>query len=229
MTDSYRIALVRAESGPLVALPGGGGAVPSPALVRVHRPYAALAFELTIERVGERWPVVTAVKVISADEPAEAITATQLRDMRFGQVRQACVSFLQRGSRDEEWADELAPATIAGVLGGGAEADLRAPEWMRDLPPHTVRKRPSGESYLGPDPEWLTSLKLAGPGDEATMRAVAALYRYALSMGQPPNLTIEQQLELSNSTASRWIARARSEGLLDQSPRRPRADRKSDA
>ncbi|MDQ0576474.1 hypothetical protein [Agromyces albus] len=52
-----------------------------------------------------------------------------------------------------------------------------------------------------------------GPADSLWL--VAILYAYARTVGLNPNRTVVDLLALPQRTATRWIARARTEGLLD--------------
>jgi hypothetical protein len=53
----------------------------------------------------------------------------------------------------------------------------------------------------------------AGP-NEHDLRAIADVYQIAYATDQPPTKTVMQRFGLPRSTASRWIALARKQGLL---------------
>lgn len=61
-----------------------------------------------------------------------------------------------------------------------------------------------------------------GPTDEALKNA-AALYQFALILGDPPTKTVAARLEMGYSTAARWIALARERGFLGKT-RQGKAD-----
>lgn len=52
------------------------------------------------------------------------------------------------------------------------------------------------------------------PITDENLRAVAELYRRALSEGDPPTKTVCEEFHVQRATASRWIAKARERGLL---------------
>ena len=53
----------------------------------------------------------------------------------------------------------------------------------------------------------------SGPTDEA-LYAVAAVYRRALMVGEPPTKAVVDGLGLARSTAGRWVMKAREKGFL---------------
>ena len=53
----------------------------------------------------------------------------------------------------------------------------------------------------------------SGPTDEA-LNAVAAVYRRALMVGEPPTKAVVDDLGLARSTAGRWVMKAREKGFL---------------
>lgn len=222
MKATYEIGLLEEESGEPCRIPGESALIPSPATVQIHRSYASLAFTLRIELIGETWPVVTEMRALTATTPPQTITAAELRDMRFGQLQKACVSFLRRWASEGAWPRVELIETDGGLGLRDLVSQRENMEWMRDLPPVSLDGR-------GTDRQWLESVKVAGIGSERTLRAVAAIYRSAVEQGLAGNAEVERWLELPNSTASRWIERARDQGYMAKSPRKRRTDRKSDA
>jgi hypothetical protein len=53
--------------------------------------------------------------------------------------------------------------------------------------------------------------------NERALRWVAHIYRYGYAVSYPPTKAVEEGLKLPRSTASRWVAMARQEGLLGPS------------
>lgn len=233
MSTTYTLSLDRDGSGPARAVSDSALAIPSPAVVAVRRSGDPATYRLTVELVGDAWPVVTALTV---ELPGAPITAAQLRDMRFGQLQRAAVSFLQRSAAADVWPDsetlKLLEREDLEDLSGYIEKESarRWDEgWRSYLPPMVIDGRPDSEWALSTDPEWLAKLKLEGPKSERAWRVTAAIYRQAVEGGRPGNAAVERFLELPRSTASEWIRRARERGYLEQSPRKRRTGRESDA
>lgn len=63
------------------------------------------------------------------------------------------------------------------------------------------------------DDETAERLRDNGPTAE-TLEWVAYLYRVALLRGDPPTQSVQESLDIPRSTAGRWVAAARSAGLL---------------
>lgn len=61
--------------------------------------------------------------------------------------------------------------------------------------------------------ETVERLRALGPVRES-LEWVARLYRLALVLGDPPTRTVEASFGLPRSTAGRWVALAREQGLL---------------
>lgn len=64
--------------------------------------------------------------------------------------------------------------------------------------------------------EAAAQLRANGP-TAATLKWVSHLYRVALLIGEPPTKAVETGLGVPRSTAGRWIAAAREQGLLGAS------------
>jgi hypothetical protein len=64
--------------------------------------------------------------------------------------------------------------------------------------------------------EMVERFRSEGPTDEA-LWWVSYLYRLAAVVGEPPTKMVERELDLSQSTAQRWVRTARERGLLPPS------------
>jgi hypothetical protein len=79
---------------------------------------------------------------------------------------------------------------------------------------------PNGETQLALKPATLPRadaerLKHEGPTDE-TLSWVAFFYNLAGILGLPPAKQVELTLDLAPATASRWVRRARNNGLIEE-------------
>jgi hypothetical protein len=232
MPTVYVLSLDRERSGDLKTKEDGSNSIPSPALVRVSRQGDSLRYELLVELIGEAWPVVTELTVRAAGGESRSITASALRDIRFGQLLKACASFLRRSAAAGVWPDsETFTIYEAGDLQRLDEMREEQLEehWRSFLPPMLLEDREGAQWLTRPDPEWLERVKDGGARSEQALRATAAIYRRAVERGRPGNADVERFLDLPKSTASEWVAKARARGYLERSPRKPRADRKDDA
>lgn len=226
---TYVIALDEEQSGAPVEAEGGRS-IPSPAVVRMRRDGETLEYEIRVELVEGAWPVVTQLLVRSTDDPPRALTAARLRDMKFGQLQRACVSYLRRGPiLDGRWAQET--FKLLEDVAELQEWEHRSQEQRRKnlLPDLVFDTRPDAKWGFRAAPDWLARVKAGGARSDVALRAAAEIYRTAVENGQSPNAQVERLLELPKSTASEWIRKAREKGYLEQSPRKPRADRKRDA
>jgi len=226
---TYVIALDEAQSGPPVAV-AGADRVPCPAVVRLQREGEALEYELRVELLDGAWPVVTQLLVRSTDDPPRSLTAARLRDMKFGQLQRACVSYLRRGPfLDGRWATETFKLLEDADELREWEQRVQEQRWRNLAPDLIFDNRPDAKWAFRASPEWLARVKEGGARSELALRTTAEIYRSAVENGQSPNAQVERLLELPKSTASEWIRKARQRGFLEQSPRKPRADRKRDA
>jgi hypothetical protein len=101
----------------------------------------------------------------------------------------------------------------------GAPVDARV---MRQVRPHELL-RDSLMAYHGggqvADDETLRELGEQGPTDD-TLQAVAAVYRLACLVDDPPVQRVGRAFGVSRATAQVWAARARSAGYLPTKDRR---------
>ena len=72
-----------------------------------------------------------------------------------------------------------------------------------------VPGEPAKFTTFAPDPE----IARNGPTEEA-LRAAAVIYRLAYALGEGPTKAVASALELTHSTAARWVATARDRGYL---------------
>ena len=238
MPTTYRLEFDPARSGPGVSITGAETLMPSPAVVKATRTGDDLTYELTFELVGGAWPVVTAICVRTDQKPSRSITATALRDMRFGQLQRACVTHLRRGARAGNWGIETLTlfepeddreslsAHLPDIekLDGASEND-----WADHLPPLVFDERSESKFAFRAEPGWLAQIKEGGARSDVALKATAAIYRDAVNDGRgSPNGQVARLLELPKSTASEWIRKARDRGYLEQSPRKTRSDRRGD-
>lgn len=79
---------------------------------------------------------------------------------------------------------------------------------------HTLLKSSTGILDNVIDEEERDYLKAMGPIDRS-LKGVAQTYRLAQMLGFAPAKTVEQIMDLSPATATRWIRKAREKGFLD--------------
>lgn len=95
--------------------------------------------------------------------------------------------------------DALRRVPVAGIVRAG-------------LVGHVLERDPDNpQSYTPFSPD--ADIAKHGPTDEA-LRAAATIYRLAYALGDSPTKAVATALELTHSTAARWVATARERGFL---------------
>jgi hypothetical protein len=129
------------------------------------------------------------------ERPPQPVTATRMRELPVARIISAA-----REERFDEAGGRFAEAYDSGQ-------DI-------DVDPHIVDgARASAEPWAEP--------RLGRPVnlDGSHYRAVAQAYSSALAAGKSPLVAVERQWTVPRPTASRWIAAARSAGLLPPTSR----------
>lgn len=153
-------------------------------------------------------PVCSGLRLERRDGPIDGTTLRQIPLAPY--IREALAHAAFRFTRDQDLA-ERAHEEHGGAVGRPREIDgepawvFREPDrsrWgdvfaLRDIA-RSARRQP----------------RRGIPISDGDLDEVAKIYKAALLAGEHPNLNVQEEMHLSRSTASRWIAKARERGFL---------------
>lgn len=144
--------------------------------------------------VGDGLEVPAEVTVTDDDVNGYEVTVTAVYREASGRYEARELTVRGRDGA-EVTGKELRNVPVASILRAGLEgalADLRAPLFSAGLAPEQLRDA----------------------GIDHMCRWVARRYRLALLVGDAPTQAIAKEIDVTRSTAGRWVTRARDRGLL---------------
>lgn len=101
-------------------------------------------------------------------------------------------------------------------VNGSMLRELRVQEYIRDglRGEFDIQLGDGSQEVAILDEDRRDELVAAGPGNRETLLWLARIYRSAEVLNVPPVKAVQEQLGLTQSTATLWVRRARAEGIL---------------
>lgn len=167
---------------------------------------------------------VTITSLTVLGSVSQPVTAAALRSLKLGELTDAVRRYVSGLHRDIEYVGRWAKMHYAMIdLGDVLERMSPDSPLVAGMASHPIL----ASVALGSDrAERVAALKAAGPRSPESIATVAELYLHADENGVPPNKFVATILEMSEVTASRWIASAREAD--ERIPANPRSRRRKD-
>lgn len=167
---------------------------------------------------------VTITSLTVLGSVAQPITAAALRSLKLGELTDAVRRYVSGLHRDMELGGRWGKTHFAMIdLGDVLERMSPDSPLVAGMAAHPMLASVALGSDRG---ERVSALKAAGPRSPDSVATVAELYLHAAENGVPPNKFVATILDMSEVTASRWIAAARDAD--ERIPQNPRSRRRKD-
>jgi hypothetical protein len=167
----------------------------------LHHPTWPMRARLTVTVHPERGPIATGLEATQPVEPSELVSFSEMHDLLKKVID---MSTLLREVTAYAVGEKVRLHLLLGLPGNFGDAD-REPELQRISAIGTaVRDR----AYLNAAPRRRHLLT------DTHLRTVAEVYRAALAEGHPPTQAIAEKYQITHSTASKWVRKARDAGSL---------------